>query len=272
MESALHDGEPRLPERSLGDVLNETFVIYGRHFTKFLGIAAAVQIPATATLLLPVGNLTIYIILNLISLFALVTIFGATIYAVGQHYVTDSVTVVDCYKRLLWRGVSMLILGAIVVVITGFGVLLLVITPVGGAVLAVLILAALTLTLMLGAYVVPALAGPVVIVEGIKAMGALNRMLELVSQSELRIVGHLAVYFLVALGLSLVLFLPFFLFFPSETGMMSRGWMIVSGIVPALVAPPVMSIAITLLYYDLRVRKEGFDIKILSQEMGLVPS
>jgi len=270
MESALHDGEPRLPERSLGDVLNETFVIYGRHFTKFLGIAAAVHIPATATMLVPVGNLTVYIILNLISLFALVTIFGATIYAVGQHYVTDSVTVVDCYKRLLWRGVSMLILGAIVVVITGFGILLLVITPVGGAVLAVLILAALAL--MLGAYVVPALAGPVVIVEGIKAMGALNRMLELVSQSELRIVGHLAVYFLVALGLSLVLFLPFFLFFPSETGMLSRGWMIVSGVVPALVAPPVMSIAITLLYYDLRVRKEGFDIKILSQEMGLVSS
>jgi len=33
--------------------------------------------------------------------------------------------------------------------------------------------------------------------------------------------------------------------------------------------PPVLSIAITLLYYDLRVRNEGFNIEKLSQEMGL---
>ena len=39
MESALDDVEPLLPERSLGDILNETFVIYGRHFAKFLGLA-----------------------------------------------------------------------------------------------------------------------------------------------------------------------------------------------------------------------------------------
>ena len=89
MESVLDDVEPLLLERSLGDILNETFVIYGRHFAKFLGLAGAVQIPATLILLAPIENAAIYIILNLISLIALVSIFGATIYAVGQHYLTD---------------------------------------------------------------------------------------------------------------------------------------------------------------------------------------
>ena len=261
MESSLEDaGKPTLPERSLGDVLNETFVIYGRHFRKFLGLAAAVQIPATASLLVPIENLVIYIILNLISLFALVSIFGATIFAVGQHYVTGSVAVADCYRRLMWRAVSMTIVATVVVAITALGILLLRITPYSLVV---------ALVLMLGAYIVPALAGPVVIVEGTRTINALNRTFELVRRNELRIIGHLTVYFLMALGLGLVLFLPFFFIFPSGTDMMSRSLMIVSGIVPAVVLPPVMSIAVTLLYYDLRVRNEGFNIEKLSQELGL---
>ena len=265
----MDDAAPTFPERSLGDILNETFKIYGRHFRKFLGLAAVVQLPASATLLMPVENPVIYIILNLISLFALVSIFGATIYAVGQHYVTDSVTVADCYKRLLWRAVSMTILGCVVVAITALGVLLLSVSSAAGALVLVVMLAAFALALILGAYVVPALAGPVVIVEGTKARGALSRIFELARQSELRIIGHLAVYFLVALGLGIVLFLPFFFIFPSGTDTLSRSLMVVSGIAPAVVVPPVMSIAITLLYYDLRVRKEGYNIERLSQELGL---
>jgi len=257
------DVEPALPERNLGDILSETFVIYGRHFRKFLGLAALVQAPATATLLAPVENMAIYIILNLISLFALVSVFGATIYAVGQHYLTDSVTVVDCYRRLAWRLVSMAMLASIVAVITTVGLVLvgvLGITPYS------MILAVI---LMLGAYVAPALAGPVVIVEGAKAKAALYRTFGLASQNALKITGHLAVYLLVALGLGIVLFVPFALFFPSGTDAMSRSFVVVSLIGPAVVVPPVVSIAITLLYYDLRVRNEGFNIEKLSQEMGL---
>lgn len=154
----------------------------------------------------------------------------------------------------------MTIVATVVVAITALGILLLRITPYSLVV---------ALVLMLGAYIVPALAGPVVIVEGTRTINALNRTFELVRRNELRIIGHLTVYFLMALGLGLVLFLPFFFIFPSGTDMMSRSLMIVSGIVPAVVLPPVMSIAVTLLYYDLRVRNEGFNIEKLSQELGL---
>ena len=263
MESVLDDVEPLLLERSLGDILNETFVIYGRHFAKFLGLAGAVQIPATLILLAPIENAAIYIILNLISLIALVSIFGATIYAVGQHYLTDSVTVVDCYRRLIWRLVSMAILAAIFAVITIMGLLLLSFVGV------TLYSFAVATMLILGAYIVPALVGPVVIIEGVKTIAALQRAFELARQNVLRMIWDLLVFFLVAFGLGFVLFTPFILFFPSETDALSRTLVVVSLIAPAVVVPPVLSIAITLLYYDLRVRNEGFNIEKLSQEMGL---
>ena len=263
MESVLDDVEPLLLERSLGDILNETFVIYGRHFAKFLGLAGAVQIPATLILLAPIDNAAIYIILNLISLIALVSIFGATIYAVGQHYLTDSVTVVDCYRRLIWRLVSMAILAAIFAVITIMGLLLLSFVGV------TLYSFAVATMLILGAYIVPALVGPVVIIEGVKTIAALQRAFELARQNVMRMSWDLLVFFLVAFGLGFVLFTPFILFFPSETDALSRTLVVVSLIAPAVVVPPVLSIAITLLYYDLRVRNEGFNIEKLSQEMGL---
>ena len=263
MESVLDDVEPLLLERSLGDILNETFVIYGRHFAKFLGLAGAVQIPATLILLAPIENAAIYIILNLTSLIALVSIFGATIYAVGQHYLTDSVTVVDCYRRLIWRLVSMAILAAIFAVITIMGLLLLSFVGV------TLYSFAVATMLILGAYIVPALVGPVVIIEGVKTIAALQRAFELARQNVMRLSWDLLVFFLVAFGLGFVLFTPFILFFPSETDALSRTLVVVSLIAPAVVVPPVLSIAITLLYYDLRVRNEGFNIEKLSQEMGL---
>ena len=263
MESVLDDVEPLLLERSLGDILNETFVIYGRHFAKFLGLAGAVQIPATLILLAPIENAAIYIILNLISLIALVSIFGATIYAVGQHYLTDSVTVVDCYRRLIWRLVSMAILAAIFAVITIMGLLILSFVGV------TLYSFAVATMLILGAYIVPALVGPVVIIEGVKTIAALQRAFELARQNVMRLSWDLLVFFLVAFGLGFVLFTPFILFFPSETDALSRTLVVVSLIAPAVVVPPVLSIAITLLYYDLRVRNEGFNIEKLSQEMGL---
>ena len=263
MESVLDDVEPLLLERSLGDILNETFVIYGRHFAKFLGLAGAVQIPATLILLAPIENAAIYIILNLTSLIALVSIFGATIYAVGQHYLTDSVTVVDCYRRLIWRLVSMAILAAIFAVITIMGLLLLSFVGV------TLYSFAVATMLILGAYIVPALVGPVVIIEGVNTIAALQRAFELARQNVMRLSWDLLVFFLVAFGLGFVLFTPFILFFPSETDALSRTLVVVSLIAPAVVVSPVLSIAITLLYYDLRVRNEGFNIEKLSQEMGL---
>jgi hypothetical protein len=42
---------------------------------------------------------------------------------------------------------------------------------------------------------------------------------------------------------------------------------ILDGVVSILLSP-VSAIAVTLLYYDFRIRKEGFDLEMLSQSIG----
>ena len=44
---------------------------------------------------------------------------------------------------------------------------------------------------------------------------------------------------------------------------------IATGMAVTTLAPPVLFIANTLLYYDMRVRKEHFDLEQLSNDMGL---
>ena len=45
---------------------------------------------------------------------------------------------------------------------------------------------------------------------------------------------------------------------------------LLGGIAVEIVVAPIVFIAGTLLYYDLRVRKEQYDLSALSQEMGTV--
>jgi len=44
---------------------------------------------------------------------------------------------------------------------------------------------------------------------------------------------------------------------------------LLGSIVVAVAVPPIAGIASTLIYYDLRVRKENYDLTTLSQEMGV---
>ena len=79
---------------------------------------------------------------------------------------------------------------------------------------------------------------------------------------------------LVATGLGLVLGAPFALasrmVAPDEATAVSTLLQFVGGLIVAVVVPPVVAVTMTLLYYDLRVRKEEYDLTTLSREMGFV--
>ena len=49
---------------------------------------------------------------------------------------------------------------------------------------------------------------------------------------------------------------------------LARAIQSIIGNVVAIVVSPLQTIAITLLYYDFRIRKEGFDLEMLSQAIG----
>jgi hypothetical protein len=114
---------------------------------------------------------------------------------------------------------------------------------------------------------------PAVIVEGHRAVAALKRSFGLVRGSWWRVFGITLVVLLVAVGLGLVVASPFALVSrmvaPSGPTTLSETVVWISRAVVLVAVQPVLSIVGTLLYYDLRVRKEEYDLTSLSREMGL---
>ena len=111
------------------------------------------------------------------------------------------------------------------------------------------------------------------IVEGLRSVGALSRSFNLIRSSWWRIFGITLVLGLVYIGLSIVVNVPF------AALSYVAGWdpsigsgSIVSefaSLIVVTITTPLLSIAGTLLYYDLRVRREEYDLATLSQELGL---
>ena len=87
--------------------------------------------------------------------------------------------------------------------------------------------------------------------------------------------GISLVFLLVALGLGIVLAIPFALLSLVVGGGPTSGlsdWILALGrVVVGVGVPPVLFISGTLLYYDLRLRKEEYSFAGLSREMGMAP-
>ena len=245
-----------LPARTLGDLLNETFAIYGKHFRHLLGLMAVVQAPVALLTLIPRADIATYAVVGILSLFASMCVYGATVYAVGQHYVTGEFRVVSCYLRVWWRMMSILTL-----------TLLLALAVVLAAPLLILVVPFVIL------FVFFLVAVPVVIVEGYKPLPALRRSVNLIQGSWLRVAGVALVLLLVLIGLGLVLQAPValasWLAARGEPTALSSSFEFLGSVAVLIAVPPVVFIAGTLLYYDLRVRKEDYDYATLSREMGL---
>ena len=260
-------------ERGLGEILNETFVIYGSQFKKFIVLVAILQLPVALIAAIPVDNRIFGIILNLINFIALTFVYGAAIFAVGQHYVAGQVNVGVCYTRVLWRGRSVLMLGGVQAVL-GATFLTLSEVLLETEQLLIIPVALVLLGLMLMFVIYLTTTAPAVIVEGYRALSALSRGFGLARRSELRIFLNLVVYSLLALGLLIVIMLPF-LIVASVTAAGSEEFstlgqiaVAVGATVGAIIVLPVTYIPATLLYYDLRVRKEGYNVSRLAEEMG----
>ncbi len=262
-------------QRGLGEILNETFVIYGSHFKKFIVLVAIIQLPVALIAAIPVDNRIIGIILNLINFIALTFVYGAAIFAVGQHHVAGQVNVGVCYTRVLWRAKSVLMLGGAqaalgVTFLTLSEIMIdneqLLFIPVALVLLVVLLMFAIYMTT----------AAPAIIVEGYRSLSALGRGFALARRSEPRIFLNLLVYSLLALGLLIVIMLPFLIVASisaagsEEFSTLGQIAVTVGATVGITVVLPVTYIPATLLYYDLRVRKEEYNVSRLSEEMGYV--
>ena len=273
MEDSMQRPQPDLSPRSLSALLNETFVIYGTHLWRFLALVAVVQIPLGLLLLVVVGvfdRSALQFAINLIvSSLGTAIVYGAASTAVGQHYVTGGVNIADCYARASWRLLSLVWLAALLA-----GGVLAFLSPLlfgGDSFLGVVLLIPMFVALALMIWWFTSI--PAVVTEGNRALQALQRTWSLMSGSIWRVVGIFFVLLLVALGLSIVINIPFAVLLgvtgvglASTTGEAVQG---IGSIFVETIVLPVLFIAGTLLYYDLRVRKEQYNVSALSQEMGI---
>ena len=88
--------------------------------------------------------------------------------------------------------------------------------------------------------------------------------------------GITLVFALVALGLVIIVSFPFAIAVgfamgeAEETNLVSTIMGFFAATATSVLVPPVIFVAGTLVYFDLRVRKEGLNTDRLSQEMGVV--
>ena len=114
------------------------------------------------------------------------------------------------------------------------------------------------------------LAFPVMIAEGQRGTKAMGRSFRLVQNRWWPTFGALFLAFLLQSFIGLVLGIPLgILTFTSEgDSLVAIFFSMIVNVVASVVTTPFMAAVLVLIYFDLRVRKEGFDLQLLAQGVG----
>ena len=288
------------------EILGECFSIYGRHFRKLILIALIVQAPLAvlgfaisdslptaedlqrlqvtivgdpglalsesaepSELPEPLGREEITDLAFAMAGYLMITLVlqsflsGVISYAVGMQYAAGWVDVGRCYSRAWWRVLTLVTLGLlffglIVLMTMGFALLI-----VPGIIITVLII-------YWSADI------PVVAIEGCKPIAALKRSFELVRGNWWRTFSTILLTILVVMGLTIVMSVllaaPMTLIGDEGlTGTTARVTSALSGMLSNAIIAPIAATAGTLIYLDLRSRKEDYDLEALSEQMGILP-
>jgi hypothetical protein len=279
---------------NFGEILDGSLVIYRRHFGLFLRLAVIVlavpvlllvyfsarwlsslvtQTPNIEALLLFVPVFIVYYLATLV-------LTAGTVRIISDSYLGRA----PLLKDALALGLSKL--WSLVVVGLGKGVIVFLIMIGVGAVIGVMgVLAkgagavAVLLFLTVGAagvwLVVLVLCGygvstPVVVLEELgSAFDAFGRSWDLTRTFRLKVLGLGVVAFLLFNALPSWVLQVLSAVARLASPAVSIALAALATVVPVLLTPAVAAV-ITLMYYDLRVRREAFDLQMLSRQLGIV--
>ena len=233
----------RFQPMTLGDILNTTFNLYRDNFTLFAGICAVIIVPqAILVALLAISHSVIFAILAaLISLAVPFLLTGALAQAVSARYLGRPMTVSQAYEAL------------------GTGTIL---TLVGVAFLsAILILIGLILFIIPGIYIAVrfVVASQAAVLERQGVTDSLRRSWNLVEGNWWRVFGIVIV---VAILVGVLEQIVSRILGAIAGDVLGVG---LSTLVVGVFIQPIQAIALTLLYYDLRIRKEGGTAPVSSE-------
>jgi hypothetical protein len=249
---------PALRPLSAGEILDVSFQLYRRHFGPLATVALVCSgVPVLLSLFIEASGgmlanfaltLVYYVVFTVLSAIAT----AATVFIVSESYLGRPLGAWEALSRatpLLWRLIVCSILLALLV---GIGLILFVLP---GIILA----SGLVLSF-------PAL----VLERQMSASGALARSWSLTRGSRLRIFALLLTLLvllyipLVAVGAVAALMLPGTdLAGPGSPAIAGLVGVAIAGVVQLLIYP-LFYCVLTVAYYDLRVRKEGFDLEVLA--------
>lgn len=252
----------RFEPMTAGSLLDRAFRLYGSNFTLLLGIVAVSYVPLFAlqigmhalalqaggpssAILMAITNLGV---LLLSALIAYPLSEGAALFAISQRYLGREVTIGESYQRARQR----------------WGTILNAQISVGLRILLGFLLLFVPGLVWMCTYAVTV---PVVVLEGKRASESMRRSRELTAGLRHKVFSVLFLVGLITIVLTVGAAMIAALLASDETatGMLLQE-VVVS--VVQLVATPLGVIAPILLYYDARIRKEGFDLEMLEQAIA----
>jgi len=280
---------PDLRPMDFGEILDGSLMIYRRHFGLFLKLAVtALSVPLVLLVYFVLRALTdlqqnpvravLYLLpIGLVYYVASLVLTTGTIRIISDSYLGREPQLRDALSlgwSKIWpltavgfgKGiVAMLILlgcgvvvGIGVAVLKGAGVLLAVALVAGGTWFLFFVLCGYGVTT------------PVVVLEELRSsFDAFGRSWELTRSFKLKVAG---LFFVAVL---LTNFIPSFVFrglgalFLQSVPPLGIALTAVGYVAPLALAP-VLAAVITLVYYDLRVRREAFDLQVLGQRLGII--
>lgn len=274
---------------STGEILDRTFTLYRRNFLLFLGISAIPHVlvlvlnllrvsltfsgsalsrvtmhPGGAVTTTPPGmpslngimaGAVIGLSVVVVSLIAYLLSQGGTVFAVSEIYLGRTITIAESFRRV--SGELLNLFG--VVMLNGLATL-----------------AGFICLFIPGVYILCRLivCVPAALVENIGARDSLERSYELTRDNAGRAFVILLLYFAVSIAAAGLFAWPFAIIMvvvaqkdPSQMILWLQLTTVGSFLANVLVTP-ILTIASAILYYDLRVRKEAFDIQLMMNPTG----
>jgi hypothetical protein len=246
-----------LRPRSTTELIDAAVQLLRQHYMEIVTASAIFLIPAFILRLflpdmragrLPGGEQGLLLITGLLitGVFSIVST-AAVVIIISDTYLGREVSIMSAVQRVLNRFWSVFGAALLQSILTGIGIVLFIIP---GFI-----------------FVAWFFAGTVVVVvEGKTAWAALMRSRQLAAGSVGRILG---VLFLTGFILGAIELIILFLvgiagvFVHASTALTTLG-----GNIASLLTYPFFTVVITLLYYDLRIRKEGFDLEVMASELA----
>ena len=274
-----------LHQMEVGEILDGALTIFRRHFGLFAKIGiVALWLPVALTIYIQLAGGTeqhflLWFLVQIMAYLGGLFLTAAAIRVISDSYLGRPPELGEALSLGVSKIWPLFVVGFGKGIIVGFlaagiGVVAAIAIPsaaAGGSAAGVI---ALTLAFLGGCwFIIFVLCGyavttPVVVLENLSgAFDAFGRSWELTRSFKRKIFGIAVVAFLIVyVPISAVAFLGAFL--RIENPIIGQAVEVFSAAMP-IVVMPLLSCVFTLMYYDLRVRREAFDLQILGQQLGI---